>query len=238
MYCSRSPRRPTTAPVAGVQYLIPIKDLDPKVSTSLVLEPISQVVGIVTAPERKCPLRFESETGSTLAAATADSSLPVQVSLIPSSSEFGVYSPRAVEQTHLVNDIYWALSANVPPGKYDIYVEPKPQPDGRLPGSAAAVSGQRDHYGQYAAHYPAARAVDVRVSCDWQARLLNGWMVDMLEPTSGRVISTRAPLTPFEGSKSDYVANLAYSAVTEGTTTPAAARATAAALAACRRTRE
>jgi hypothetical protein len=124
-----------------------------------------------------------------------------------------------VEQTYLVNNLYWALSVNVPPGRYDIYVEPKPQPAGACLVPPQLIRSNMITSGNMRLNIPlpVPSMFEFHVTGN---TALNGWMVDMLEPTSGRVISTRAPLTLVKGSKSDYVATLAYSAVTEGSTTP------------------
>ncbi|HEY0465994.1 MAG TPA: hypothetical protein VGC79_17400, partial [Polyangiaceae bacterium] len=203
------------SPIAGVQYLIPSEDLSTsKGIVSLDLDAISQIVGKVKAPKRECSARFVSDMG-TLAIAD-DRSVPAQVSLIPTSNALGLYSPRSVAQPRLIDSIYWAFSTNLPPGTYDIYVEPKPQPDDSCPVPPQLVRANVLKPGPMSLELelPLPSMFEFHVTWPHRDGALKGWMVDMLEPTSGRVISNRVPLALSPDDNTDYHATLAYSAVT------------------------
>jgi len=203
--------------IAGVQFLVPKQDIgEGDTPVSLVLDPISQVAGKVTARERKCAFKFVNDIGTLVTSNDASASLPARVSLVPTSTALGVYSPPAVVHSALVDEIYWGFSLNVPPGKYDIYVEPNHQQDENCPAPPQLVRGNPIDAGILALDIdlPAPSSFELHVAWPHEDGALDGWMVDMLDPTSGRVISNRVQLALEKGSKSDYRATLAYSSVT------------------------
>jgi len=202
--------------IAGVQFLVPKQDLgEGETPVSLVLDPISQVMGKVTTSERKCKFKFVKDIG-TIVTSNQDSSVPARVSLVPTSTALGLYSPPAVVQSALVDEIYFGFSLNVPPGKYDIYVEPNHQQDETCPAPPQLVRGYAIDAGILSLNIdlPEPSSFELHVTWPREDGALDGWMVDMLDPASGRVISNRVPLALEKDSKSDYRATLAYSSVT------------------------
>jgi len=197
--------------IAGVQFLIS-RDLS-NGDASLELGSISQLVGRVTAEGRKCVPKFVDELDTLVTA--NDFSVPARVSFVPASTTLGLYSPRAVVQSNLVERSYWAFSANVAPGTYDIYVEPSPQPDQTCPVPPQLLRGQRVLAGTLplTIALPEPSLFEFHVSWPSGDGALDGWIVDMIDPVSGRTISNRVPLAHGIGGKTDYVANLSYTPV-------------------------
>jgi hypothetical protein len=199
---------------AGVQFLIPNPDLSKaEGDLSLALGSISQVVGRVTAEGRKCPLEFVGDVGNL--ATTSDFSVPARVSLMPTSSALGLYSPRVVVQSSLIGGSYWGFSMSIAPGMYDIYVEPGPQPDQKCPVPPQLLRGQELLPGTPSLKIglPEPSLFEFHVTWPLRDGALNGWTVDMLDPESGRVISSRVPVALAKGSRTDYVARLSYNPV-------------------------
>jgi len=201
--------------IAGVQFLIPNEHLGVADSdTSLPLGSVSQVVGKVTADGRACTPKFVGSTGG-IAATTDDLSVPARVSLTPTSGALGLYSPRAVVQSNLIGGSSWTFTANIAPGTYDIYVEPRPQPDQSCPVPPLLLRDQELQSGTPSLEIalPEPSLFEFHVSWPLGDGALNGWMVDMLDPASAHVVSNRVPLTLRRGSKTDYVANISYDPV-------------------------
>ena len=200
-----------STPFAGLQFLKRIDDLaaaggDLPVS----LDVVSQIVGELKVRDRKCVPKFDVQ--GTELASSGDGSVPGVISLTPSAQALGVFSPPAIAQTALIDSTYFGFSLNVPPGDYDIYVEPQHQPDQScivppqlsrarsIGGGSLALQIQLNEPSSFEFHvtWPLADGG------------LNSWQVDMLDPVSGRVISNRAQLALGTGGKSDYVATLDY----------------------------
>lgn len=199
---------------AGAQFLIPKKDLsDSSVPLQLELEQISQVTGEVKAKLLNCMPVF-GDVGKELAKAF-DSSVPAQVSLIRTPGTLGLYSPRAVVQAELRDDTYFGFSVNVPPGPYDIYVQPIRQPTDSCPVPPLLLRGQDIPKGIFPLEIglPAPSVFEFHVTWPAENAPLDGWMVDMLDPKSGRVLSNRVQLLLEKGSKTDYRATLSYNPV-------------------------
>jgi len=202
--------------IAGLQFLVP-KDVSDG-QGSLELGQIAQVSGRVTAMKRSCTALF-GDAGNELVA-TRDTSMPAQLSLVPATNKLGLYSPRAIVQSEVSSDAtYFGFSVSVPPGFYDIYVEPKRQPDQSCPIPPQLLLKQEIKAGllQLGIDLPEPSMFEFHVSWQSEGETLDGWVVDMLDPVSGRVISNRVPLTvasKTDDGKTDYRATLAYSSVT------------------------
>jgi hypothetical protein len=201
------------SPIAGVQYLVTKDNLSSDAETQLELPATSQVTGKVLAPDRKCDLTFVNATGKVVT--SDDKSVPIRALLTPSTTSLGLSSPRVGALAQLVNDVYWAFSVNVPPGTYDIYVEPSlPQPDGNCVVPPQLVRGYEIGTGiiKLEIELPQPSTFELHVDWDPKGGPLEGWTVEMVDPASGRVISNRVPLAAV--SDSDYRAVLSYSSVT------------------------
>lgn len=201
------------SPSAGVQFLQTVGDLRPAGGAlDLELQVVAQVAGKITSVERKCVPTFSNSQGTTLGP-TSDRSVPVVVTFTSSSSALGLSSPRMVVQTSLLDAASWGFSLNIPPGKYDIYVEPWRQPDATCPVPPQLLRGyQLMNGGNVGFELKLPEPAQFQLHVDWPLGDggLNGWLVDMLDPVSGRVISNRVQLALASGAKTDYVASLSY----------------------------
>ena len=202
-----------TSIIAGVQFLKEVSGLSTEVGAPLDLGVISQVSGKVTGELLKCRPTFVGDAGAVVLRAD-DLSLPARVSLIPAASALGLYAPRAVVQSSIVADVSWGFAANVPPGTYDIYVQPNRQPDQSCPVPPLLLRGKVIKEGNVPLDILLPQPLPFEFHVTWSGEgTLNGWMVDMLDPASGRTISNRVPLALGAGGKTDYVANVTYNSV-------------------------
>jgi hypothetical protein len=198
--------------VAGAQFQ-QVKDLRDG-DASLDLGLISQVAGRVQAEELKCVPQFVGGMDGIVFTA-ADLSVPALVSLVPTTSALGLYSPRAVVQSGAVDDTYWGFSVNVPPGTYDIYVQPNRQRDERCPLPPQLLRGQALKKGTLSLDIKLPKPLVFEFHVAWPLGdgALNGWTLDVLDAVSGRVISNRVPLALGAGGTTDYVASVSYNPV-------------------------
>jgi len=203
--------------VAGVQFL---KELDGLPLSGggldLSLDVGAQVTAEVTLGSKCVPV-FDDQ-GNPLAVAT-DGSVPALVSVTPSAQVLGLFSSATVAQTILTGDGY-RVSFSVPPGDYDIYVEPKHQTvdplkdDGNCYVPPQLLRKQTIKSGKHQLNValPEPSLLEFHVAWPVASGSLASWTADMLDPTTGRVISNRATLQLGKsvGSTADYVAKIAY----------------------------
>jgi hypothetical protein len=210
--------------IAGVQFLkgvSPLPNADSPLTLDLDL--VSQVVGQVLVVDRKCgPIFFN---GVTQLATSGDSSIPAFVTLTPSATALGLYSSRPVVKSALTMDSYYSFSVNVPPGDYDIYVEPESQIDAACPVPPQLRRSQHLKGGSVGLTIKLAEPSGFEFHVSWPLAdgALNGWSVDMLDPVSGRVLSNRVQLAIANAQRTDYVAKLSYFPVVVGETNAAQA---------------
>jgi hypothetical protein len=196
--------------IAGVQYLVTRDNLSSDADIDLELAAISQVTGKVVAPGRKCDLRFLNDKG--LVVTSADNSVPMRVLLTPSTTSLGLASPRVGARS---NTDDWTFAVNVPPGTYDVYLEPSlSQPDESCVVPPQLVREYKIEAGTISLKIdlPEPSTFDLEVAWSPDSGTLEDWTVEMLDPSSGRVISNRVPL--LQVAADDYRAHLLYSAVT------------------------
>jgi hypothetical protein len=204
--------------IAGVQFFMPID----QISTSggeldLPLQLLAQLVGEVKA--RNCATKAPTFDNDGVQLATAgDGSIPALVSLSPSAGSLGVFTSRAVAPATIANSISFQFSINVPPGQYDIYVRPQHQPDSACVVPPELLRGQTINGGahRFDINLPEPSSFDLHVSWPLADGALEGWVVDMLDPETGRVLSNTVPLALERGGKS-YIASLSYLTVVGGT---------------------
>ena len=204
--------------IAGVQFLRPL-DLSPEGDDAVTLDLglISQVVGEVKVVERRCVPKFVDDKGKEIVVAS-NGSIPATITLIPKTSVLGLYSPRAIVQSGIIDASYFGFSVNVPPGRYDVYVEPKHQQDETCPVPPQLLRDQTFNGGALglSIKLPEPSTFEFHVNWPLADGALNRWLVDMVDPTSGRVISNRVQLALGTGGKADYVATVSYLPVIGG----------------------
>ncbi|MES1174922.1 MAG: hypothetical protein ABUL62_11400 [Myxococcales bacterium] len=207
---------------AGTQFLKPDIAL-PSAGSPLTidLDLVSQIVGQVRVSDntKACGPKFLNDSGGTYVN-TDDSSISAFVTFVPSSTSLGLYSPYAVVKSQVVKDSYFAFSVNVPPGDYDIYVEPGSQADESCPVPPQLRRAQHPNGGTLRIELPDPSTFDLDVSWPSGDHMLDGWHADMVDPVSGRVISNRVPLA-LRGK--DYLATISYFPVVIGETVDKAA---------------
>jgi len=204
------------SPIAGVQFLKTVTDLS-ATGAALDLGFVAQIAGRVRADkEVTCGPAFVGKTPDAALATSGDASVPAVVSLIPVSSVLGLSTPRAIASSELLASTYYGFSMNVPTGTYDIYVEPGRQVDQHCPLPPRFLRGNVIPQGgtlPLLISLPAPSWFEFHVNWPLADDALSGWTVDMLDPTSGRVISTRVPLALSPSSRTDYVATVPYNPV-------------------------
>ncbi len=206
-----------TSPSAGVQFLKQVDLESAGGELPLPLDAVVQVTGKVTVSGYKCSPQFD-DRGAMLVTAP-DASIPIVISLTPSAGALGVYAPAAVVQTTLIGNSYFGFSVDVPPGNYDVYVQPLHQDEETCivpPQLRRAYPIEGD---QLVLEIPLPKPASFEFHVSWPLGdgALNGWTVDMLDPVSGRVISNRAQLAVSSLGKTDYVATIYYLPVLDDT---------------------
>jgi len=205
--------------IAGAQFLKPDITLPSEGELQLVLDPVSQVAGRVTAGKLACGTdgpKFLNDSGD-LYAIPSDASISAYITFIPSSTALGLYSPPTVVKSGLVKGSYFGFSVNLPPGEYDIYIEPGVQADDSCPVPPQLRRGQLLKGGSLnrIIPLPAPSTFELHVSWPLSDHALDHWHADMLDPVSGRVISNSVELTPHG---KEYVAKISYFPVVVGET--------------------
>jgi len=177
---------------------------------SLRLDGVAHISGTVTAPDGCTPSFFEN--GKTLVT-SSDRTIPALITVVPSAGAIGLFaSPISVPAT-LPDQSTWSFKLNVPPGSYDVYIQPPLQVDARCPVPPQLLRGYTVT-GKVSLNIalPVPQLFELHVSWPQADGRLDGWSADMLDSKSGDVISNRVLLAA-GGKKTDYVADLAWSKV-------------------------
>lgn len=203
---------PADAPeVAGVRFVESVTGIDPRGGELTVeLQHVSSVTGTITpTPE---PFPCPAEINEAGASPSADGSLPARVTLRPRQRQLGLAVPSYTSDADFAEGSY-RFSATVPPGTYDIYVEPRD-----VVGECTAppqlfrdiVVDASDMGIGLKLNTP--EQLDVVVRWPHPETVLDGWTLDVVEGESGRLLSTRGVLAdPVEGAEGvDYQVRVAY----------------------------
>lgn len=206
--------------IAGVRFLKRIDDLDLRGGEQdLMLDRVAQVSGFVQAPrgaDQQCTL--------------PPSGVAARVTFTPTQPILGLSSGVYSTVTSVGNVVSGAsgeqgqvFELSLPPGEYDVYVQDaseEPEASGAAAPAAVCrlVPGLRRSYRIEAGRVflpigldvPAKLKVTVQVPVTG-AQNLSGWTIDMLDPSSGKVVSSKATLA--QPSDGRYEATLYYSAV-------------------------
>lgn len=153
-----------------------------------------------------------------------DGSIGARLTLFPRTRLLGLANPSRTIEVGDVGSNSYELALSVPPGRYDIYVEPQHTTDGCVRPPYLAVD-QEILPGEvkFTANLPQPEALDVRVHYPRGATELRDWTIEVIDRVSGRRISNQAVLG--EGKELDgrweYTARVAFSQVAGGTSSPA-----------------
>ena len=214
--------------IAGVGFTSVIEDLNFESASSgnkyeISLGHVSRISGAIRGleiDEENCVLDDTVREGLK----TTDRSLAARLTLTPRTRLLGLASAsHTVEVSDEVANSY-GLSLPVPPGRYDIYVEPQTTAEGcvRPPYLALdreVLSGDVD----LEVNLPQPSALTVRVKYPGESSDLRGWTLEIIERTSGRRLSNLAVLSESvetDGGK-EYSAEVAFSAVDGADSNPA-----------------
>ena len=176
------------------------------------LAPVADVVGKVLAtpyvmnPEsaEPCALEFVGEKPGTTVAVADDGSIPVDIVFAPAARVLGIESAGYTlkTDTSFAEDSGGAPSFdfefNLPQGEYDLYVKPRAGVEGacQLPPQLYRREPAREKTVEVDLTLPAPSRFDFTLKWPKDANQAppEGWTVEMLDPVSGRLVSTRAEL--------------------------------------------
>lgn len=222
---------PSDSSLSHVQFLTHLEGLPTSGGEqSIALARTSRVAGHFTlAAETDCkPRLFEAdETGTRQEfIASLDGSLPVAVSLSPSERLLGFSAQEYLTTTGNQPDpkAGYTFLAAVPAGDYDIYVAPPLDQDPSCPVAPQLYRGQPIGDSEVKLPYTVPQAASLELEVQWpvSGESLDGWTADIIEPRSGRAISSRfvfgaaVAAGSGPGATLNYAVQLAYSAVIGG----------------------
>ena len=186
----------------------------------LEIETLKHVEGKVKMPEpapESVPAfpecNFVGSRDGTVVREARDGTVPATVSFIPSERALGIgvapYSATVptAEFEGVVSDIAaeHRFVTDLPPGNYDVYVQPRdPAPGVVAPECEllpVLVRNQRIT-GDLEVKLPVPEVLDLTIRALPTDPSLDGWTVDLLDPTSGRVLSIPVRLSTGEPSAS------------------------------------
>lgn len=177
------------------------------------LAPVASVIGKVTgtpyvdpATGQDCVLEFQGPEAGTSVPVAADGSIPVEVVFTPADRVLGIESPGYTAKVDVLGALQgdpadsYLFEFNLPQGEYDVYVKPRPGVEGacQLPPRLYRREDARKDDVVVDLTLPVPSRFDLFLS--WPPGAIQpppeGWTVEMLDPISGRLVSTRSKLEP------------------------------------------
>jgi hypothetical protein len=209
--------------IAGVRFFRPVDDLSlAGGALNLELDHISRVTGsVLTAAGEAADCADREPAGE-------DEPSPgvlgrTGVVFTPSEWVYGLTAPSYVAELTLAERDGAALdtfSVNVPPGQYDIYVEPAVL-NGSCRTAPQLFRDQLIDAGDVKLELMLTPASRLDVSLPWPLTEpeLEGWTVDLIDPVSGRALSASVALgeSDVDDARRLYAASLEYSPVAGST---------------------
>jgi hypothetical protein len=150
-----------------------------------------------------CPRLFVGEIANEILMPASDGSVPVDALFTPSERVLGIAAPTYSARFELSdgeNDIpegSFVFPIAIPPGKYDVYLKPR-ELKPRTPEEQACtpplliVNQPVSAGGRLDVILPRPQKLTITVR--WPENNIKGSIVELLDPVSGRVISTASPL--------------------------------------------
>ncbi len=214
------------------------------------VDPAVSVNGTVRIDTTGCLPSWLGPKGESIPTNSDDGIIPATVTFTPSQRAFGVatdsYISKPYDETDPEKMPGYHVQQALPAGQYDIYIEPFPIddrtqcPDGSQPSVPPRLFLHQSVSSILDIKLPAASPLTVNVTWPLAAQYVDGaeqadaflanplwgWTLDLVDQSSGHVLSTvqtlPAPSPPRVGDTSvTYTATLTYSPVyTPGTTTP------------------
>lgn len=163
--------------------------------------------------------RFFGPPPDRLDYAPSGETIPANVSLMPSDRVLGISAPTYVASTgvypgFMVGEEYHS-TVRVPPGVYDLYIEPRPLPNAEVDCRVPPVLVRRQDIPLSRAltvQLPPVSKLDVLVLGPPNDESLVGWSIEIVDFVSGRVLSSpEVLLPPMPGATaSEYRVRLAF----------------------------
>ena len=206
--------------IAGVRFTQVVRQIDEKQGElHLTLGFVSKIRGTVRAAPVATEACVAGDPLETAPLPSEDGTLPARVTLIPRERLLGLPNPVHTTAAALVDGAY-RFALEVPPGDYDVFVEPLGgDPD--CVRSPYLVVGQRIPAQDVELNItlPVPDSLAVRVRWPSNADELTGWTIDIVERDAGRLLSNRVVLgDPVETANGiEYLAGLAFSGVSGDT---------------------
>ncbi len=211
--------------IAGVGFTEVIEDFDfdsGPYGTEIVLGHVSRLQGPIRATsidQENCVL----DESLPLGVPNEDGSIAARLTLFPRARLLGVSSPSYTAELSESGASSYSFDLPVPPGTYDVYVEPQTSEAGCVRPPFLAVN-QEIASGdvELGINLPQPEALDVRVRFPGGGNDLRGWTLEIIERTSGHRLSNLAVLGEAEKVEEgwEYHAALSFSEVEGAKTNP------------------
>lgn len=203
-----------TPMIAGVGFTSVVEELafEPgRPGYKISLGKVSKLAGTVAGEEistKNCVRDASMPTAKEV----KDGSIAARLTLIPRARLWGLTVPSyTIDVTDTASDSY-RLELYVPPGRYDVYVQPQATSDGCVHPPYLALDRElKPGTVDLDVNLPEPTALPVRVV--GSGLDLRDWTIEIVERDSGRRLSNRAPIEQVGESLDEYTALVAYSQV-------------------------
>ncbi len=220
---SVTPSSSDSGPASGTRMLVPWSGLVRPTTLDVAMEVPTKLKVVVKAPA--------PTDGTCEYEAAPDGSLPASVTFTPTVTPLGLSTKNYQATTVLVQgssgDFTNELRLSLPAGEYDVYVQPTaPTSEEACPVVPQIVRSHRVEPTKdtVALTLPAAVPATLDVTIRWlpgdtsegaPSQTLQDWTAEMIDPVSGRIVSTRETLlaaTPssLHGGEVEYALRLSY----------------------------
>lgn len=164
------------------------------------IPPAATVIGrasVAVQSNNRCQPTFVGSTPAETLVPASDGSIPVDVEFFPSERLLGIATPTYTARFEMRNDEdgpRYVFPVNVPPGNYDVYLQPRAaaDPDCPVPPPFLLLNQPVSTGGQFDVILPQPETLTVTVR--WPENNLKDSVVEVLDPISGRVLSTASVL--------------------------------------------
>jgi hypothetical protein len=180
----------------GIPFYLHVEELT---GEDIEIDTVVHVTGKVTMPVYEV-CNFKGSTDATVVREAQDASVPARVSFTPSERVLGIgvaaYSATVpiAEHEGTVSDVAaeHRFVADLPRGDYDVYVEPRPAALTELAENCKLLPvlvRNRRIDGDVEFKLPVPERLELTIRALPTDVRLDEWTVDLLDPTSGRVLS-------------------------------------------------
>lgn len=203
-------------PIAGVRFTRFVDALgDEGESLDIELDHISHIEARVLASQLDEDACVPVAAG-TASAVASDGTLAARLTLVPRERLLGLPNPAHSTEQSPGEDASYQLSLDVPPGSYDLYVEPLGA-DGDCERPPYLVLDQALAAGdvELELNLPTPQPLALVLRLPGYVDVLRGWTVDIVERQTGKVLSNRVVLRDPVGDDGglEYSAALAFAQV-------------------------